>query len=71
MSNKLRPKNEKSLKIIRAAAQQFFDTLIQEDLQYWPEVFVLLDDVAQDKGYMISAVQRGIFGTTLTFVRKD
>lgn len=56
---------------IRLASLRFFQDLMKEDLHDHPQVFKILDDVARDHGYMISAKQKGIFGTILHFVQRE
>lgn len=63
--------------LIREACESFIENLTrkasdgfpagEENLVHHPLVFVILDEVARDKGLQLSAEQRGVQGTVLTF----
>jgi len=54
---------------LRHICEMFFKELEKADLTDHPDVFTTLDSYARNHDFMISAEQRGVFGTTLKFVR--
>lgn len=63
--------NAADMAYLRGACQAFFQALVDKDLHDHPKVFMVLDEEARKKGYMICALQRGIFGTTISFQAVD
>lgn len=66
--------------LIRNVCESFIENLTryerdgflpnEENLVHHPLVFVILDEAARDKGLVLSAEQRGVQGTVITFVKE-
>ena len=54
---------------IRGVCQAFLVALIEKDLLVYPELILLLEDEARQKGYAMECHQYGIRGTHVNFVK--